>query len=375
MRHRRVVPHEIALTLVLRRILSGRPGSSATAWLRHVEPDLRAHLRRQVPDLSSATALTIRRPEGYSSHHVAIVEVAAGGEQGGVFLKAGRTAAQDARMDAEHRFLTEVAPLISQTMPGARCPAVLAYYPDRQVLLLQVVKGGSLRLALSGLGGIKLRRHLPAVLSLAAIWLGRLHTMTRTEDVGNPFAWIRQALEHPGIAGVFARYGDPGSHAAFLDVGRQLHRRYEAYRRPRCVIHGAFSPRHVLVDNDEIYVIDLEHSRSGYPYEDLATFLRAYEMLLPWKRLLASRSMNLAEQQDCFLRAYWAEAGLPTPMDGVIMRLARVHALAEALGGSGARSWKPARATALSVARWTWWGRRFRQVCRKELSALRDPEQ
>jgi Radical SAM superfamily len=40
------------------------------------------------------------------------------------------------------------------------------------------------------------------------------------------------------------------------------------------------------------------------------------------------------------------------------------------LSGSGARSWKPTRAAAISLLRKTWWRYRFRIACQEELRAL-----
>jgi hypothetical protein len=37
-------------------------------------------------------------------------------------------------------------------------------------------------------------------------------------------------------------------------------------------VHGVFAPYHILVSEGRIYVLDLESSRAGYPYEDLALF-------------------------------------------------------------------------------------------------------
>ena len=354
------------------RLLSWRLATSPwMAQIGEIEPDVRAYLRRLFPDGSDGTPMKLRTPAGYYSHHVAIVE-SLGERRCRVFLKAPRTAEQWERMAAEARFLTDVAPRLAGAFPSARCPEVLAYHPHRRFLLLEVVEGAPLRSVLFGLGGVEHPHTLPGLLELCGSWLARLHTVTRSGDDGNPFEWLVGALEHPRISRTVGDYASPTVYRDLLDLARRFGRHYEALRTPRCTIHGAFSPRHVLVGDHQAYVIDLEQTRVGYAYEDLATFLRAYDMLLPWKRVLAAWRLDPEEQKRVFLDAYRAEAGSWTDPDLVVMRLARVYSMAEVLGGSGAQSWRRVRAGTLSVVRRTWWRHRFRAVCREELSALRD---
>lgn len=271
-------------------------------------------------------------------------------------------------MAIEHRVLTEIAPRISDRNPATRCPRVLAYRPGSRMLALEVVKGPTLDAVLFGLAPTRERRQVGRLLELCGEWLAHFHAVTRTGEQRNPFAWALEQFTLPAVRAVFDRAAEGPTWVGLCEVARDLHDAYPTFRVARCAIHRVFAPYHVLVSEGRIYVIDLETSCTGYPYEDLALFDAYYELRLPWQTALAATRLPIAEQRRALLRGYARYApGFQEP-DEVVLRLARLHALIryplywESLGQ---------RVSSKSWLRWRWWWRRFRAVYAEELPLLR----
>ena len=168
---------------------------------------------------------------------------------------------------------------------------------------------------------------------------------------------------------VIERCGGRALHDEICGLASRIHENHATYRKRLCMVHGNFSLSQVLVQEDCIYVIDLAASHKGYPYEDLACFLTFYDVRLPWRRVIGAVRMSRNVQRRHFLAGYYGRPLEITGPDALIMRLARVLAMArfvQFLGGpdyavSGVGSW----------VSWPWFRHRFQVVCRQETEALR----
>jgi aminoglycoside phosphotransferase (APT) family kinase protein len=269
----------------------------------------------------------------------------------------------------EGAMLAEVTPLIRKNSPATRSPELMAYYPEEQFLLLEMVDGATLDSWVFGPSVRRAPRNLGDILRLCGVWLRRLHLQTQSPEEGNPFAWFLEELRGPSAEAVIKRCGGRELHTEVCDLASQMYDRHRTYRKPLCMVHGNFNPSHVLVRDDCIYVIDLAGSHMGYPYEDLAYFLTFHDIRMPWRRLIGAMRMLRQEQARHFLAGY--SAGLPalTEPETLIMRLARLVAMARFVqflegpehGTSGFATW----------VTWPWFRHRFREVCRQEVNALR----
>jgi hypothetical protein len=327
------------------------------------------------PDLPPDAPLRSRRLRGAGWHRIAVLEETR--EPGRrLVLKAlpeldsdnSKSVERHVRMmETEHRMLVEVAPRISEQNPATRCLRVLAYRPASRLLALEAVDGPTLDSVLFGLAPTRERSHVRSLLELCGEWLARFHGLTRTGEDGNPFEWVLEEFSLPAVRAVFDRWADGPSWAGLCEVARELRDAYPTFRVVRCAIHGVFAPYHVLVSDGRIYVIDLESSRAGYPYEDLALFEAYYDLRLPWETAVAATRLSIDEQRRALSRGYTRHAPAFREPDGLMFRLARLHALIrfplewERRGQRGSpKSW----------LRWRWWRRRFHAVYAEEMPVL-----
>lgn len=338
--------------------------------IRELEPEILGHLRRVFPEVPRDARLRFRPLRVDASHAMVLVETAKNPVRR-LLIKGPRTYdGSRQRVEHENWVLTEVAPRISADNPSTRCPQVLAYYPDRELLLLEMVGGTNLRSLLCGRAQLRGRASLPELLGLCGQWLARFHSLTRSGDEGNPFEWLGEALASPSSRMIFANHADHNTHELLQDVVKTLRREHADFLAPRCMIHGSFTPYHVLVQDDRIYVIDFEGGRIGYAYEDLAFFAAYYDILPPWRRALGARRIDLREQQRIFLESYLSRSAPLRQPERLILRLARLLAIARFLfylEGAKTRTGS-LRFRVLGP----WWRHRFRLACREELKALQE---
>jgi hypothetical protein len=336
----------------------------------------REMFREAFPDVPSDAPLRCRRMRGAGWHRLTILEAI--GEPGRrLVLKSvpapeGRSpqaAERHARMmAAEHDVLAEVAPRIAEQNPATRCPRVLAYRPARGALALEAVDGPTLDSVLFGLAPVPERGQVRRLLELCGEWLARFQELTRTGEEGNPFEWALEELTLPAVRTLFEGGADGSTWTGLCEVAQQLRDTYPSFRVPRCAIHGVFAPYHVLVSEGRVYVIDLESSQAGSPYEDLALFNAYYDLRRPWQRALAATRLPIEEQRQALLRGYARHAARSSELDAVMRRLARLLALIRF-----PLEWERQgqRASPKSRLRWAWWRRRFHAVYAEELPALR----
>jgi hypothetical protein len=170
------------------------------------------------------------------------------------------------------------------------------------------------------------------------------------------------------VGAVFDRCGLGRAEVELRRIANALGATYAAFRAPLGAVHGVFAPHHILVSEGRIYVLDLESSRTGYAYEDLALFRAYYDFRLPWRTALASARLPVAEQMRAFRAGYARHAPACDEPDELMLRLARLHALIGI-----ALSWQHADRphAAKSLLRWRWWRRCFLAAWAEELPVLR----
>jgi tRNA A-37 threonylcarbamoyl transferase component Bud32 len=312
-------------------------------------------------------------------HPVGVVHITNGLVDTCMFAKVQRTDYRGGQnLERELRFLSDVAPLITAENPALRCPNPIAYYPERGLLLMEFVPGDSLKRHLFEIKfGIKPtgRLNLAQLLSCTGQWLGSMHRLTAQSECGNPLEWLLQEFESTRTRDVFLRYSQKGNYDEMLSILRRCLDLKPNFRRNLCRLHGEFTPIHVMVANDAIYVVDFGNSKLGYAYEDVGLFAGFYDLLLPWRVAAGALRIKLDRQKELFLNGYFEQASSAfRPADTAIMRWVRLISFARMLnaGNGGER-------------KYTGWGRwaysrlalrmlrdNFTAVCRTELTALRE---
>lgn len=278
-------------------------------------------------------------------------------------------------LEHELHFLSNVAPLITAENPTLRSPVPVAYYPEQRLLLMEFVPGDSLK---HHLFNIKFeinpvgRDNLAELLRCAGRWLGSFHRLTQQNSPGNPLEWLLQEFEHKRTIEAFLFYSQKNDYDEMLSILKKCLDLNPKFRRNLCNVHGEFTPIHVMVAGDAIYVIDFGNSRLGYPYEDIGLFAGFYDCLPPWRILAGSMRIQLQTQKELFLSGYFEQYPATfNACDRAIMRLVRLISFARILNAGQPRSsgwgkWAYSRLAQRTLRN------RFTALCATELAALRD---
>ncbi len=278
-------------------------------------------------------------------------------------------------LSASWTFLSHVAPLITARNPYLRAPRPIAYYPDSGLLLMEFIPGHSLKDHLFDMKfGTKARQgiNLAQLLQLSGAWLGHLHRSTVQRESGNPLEWVLQQFTNERTVDVFLRYSQKDSYDELLSILRACIDHNPEFDRNLCMVHGEFTPIHVMVSGEAIFVVDFGYSKLGYPYEDVGLFTGFYDCLLPWRRAVGGMRLPLEKQKSLFLKGYFEQAPLKfDPADMAIMRWVRLISSARMLHRALRRSdglgkWAYSR-LGQRIA-----GSNFAALCREELAALRE---
>ncbi len=336
--------------------------------LRALEPAIRSHFARICPDMAHWPTLRTRPIGRDASHAMAVIEAADHPTCRLLAKGAPRHAGVRQSLAKEATVLAEITPKIRAHNSHTRSPEMIAYYPDRDVLLLELVPGVRLDVLVFGIGLRRQAGALPATLGLAAQWLSAFHTIMRSGDRGNPFDRLAERFERPSTRTVFSDYGGLPQWTEILRLLDSCRRRYGGHQETLTTIHGEFAPYHVLVDGDVVYVIDLASSDVGHPFEDVAFFTTFYDMALPWRRCAAAFREPIETQQEIFLRAYFAGRPRLTEVERAVMRFARIHA-ATRFAGQLVAPETTLRRLAAAVAK-PWVSQRLRHIWHVEIEAL-----
>ena len=138
------------------------------------------------------------------------------------------------------------------------------------------------------------------------------------------------------------------------------------------MVHGEFTPIHVMIAAPAIYVVDFGNSEPGFAYQDVGLFTGFYDCLLPWRAAAGAIRVNLKRQKELFLKGYREQAPhVFGPADMAIMRWVRLISSARMLEGSG-RRYKGIGENAYNQLTRRILTSTFAAHCREELAALRN---
>lgn len=321
--------------------------------------------------LAAASRVYVRALNEPGVHPAGVVHLRDGQRKESLFAKVQKsnyTGVQN--LEKEMYFLSKVAPLITAENPALRSPLPLAYYPDRRLLLMEFVPGNSLKHHLFDVVfNSAPRRNLGELLQSAGRWLGSLHRLTRKSTSENPLEWLLNQFESDRTRQAFELFSIKEDYESLRKLLRASLSAKPSLRRNLSDVHGEFTPIHVMVAGNAIYVVDFGNSREGFPYEDIGLFESFYDCLLPWRAAAGSYRMDLQMQRDNFVKGYFEEAGTAfTAADRAIMRWVRIISFARMLNGGqhrfqGWSGWAYSR-LALRTLR-----TRFVALCQNQLDA------
>ena len=325
-------------------------------------------LRLQLGGLQQLSSVKVSPLPGKSIHQIGLVEVSSGTRVIRSFVKANVPNYQgEQKLDIEHQVLTTIAPAISAQNDRLRCPRVLAMFPQEELLFLELIEARDLKSLLFDL--VPSRGDLPALLSLTGEWLGRLHRTTQGGE-GNPLDCLEERLDGDRIWGTFEKCGVRHLYRSIRHLLQHFRRTHHDLRRPLCQLHGEFTPLHVMVKGDSIYVIDFGSSSRGFAFEDVALFTSFYENLQPWRAPTGWFRVPFGVQKKLFITSYSEHSGQESQrIDDVVARFAGIWAMArhEFFWERPPANW-PERAY-LSFGR-AWMRRRFAALAGRELRKL-----
>jgi tRNA A-37 threonylcarbamoyl transferase component Bud32 len=306
-------------------------------------------------------------------HPVGVIHMTDGMATASLFAKAQKADYHGGQsLENESNFLSNVAPLIAAENPALRSPLPVAYYPDRGLLLMEFVPGNSLK---HHLFDLTFNRHgapnLGELLQHAGRWLGSLHRLTLNAAYGNPLDWLVHEFDKERTREAFILYSLKDSYVEMLSILKRCQTLNPRFQRNLCNVHGEFTPIHIMVANEAIYVVDFGNSRLGYLYEDIGLFEAFYDSLLPWRAFVGSYRIKLQVQKQLFLRGYLEQSPAPfSGADKAIMRWVRLISFARMLNGGQRRydGWQKWAYSSLALRALR---DRFTQACCDELIALR----
>lgn len=302
---------------------------------------LRAELARSpetfFPDLPRGGRLRLLTPDVQTSHLITVIETSANGMAHRLLAK-GVPLHEGVKqsVEVEHRMLRDVCPRLEASSPDVRCPHTVAYYPERNMLVMEWAPGNAL-------GSVLFRRLIfPGalrILRLCGRWLGLLHVTTRGAKRGRPFAAVLEQIRRTTVVEMLeAAAGVEGSRA-FLEVAERAALRYHDWEVPLVTAHYDFHPMNILVKSGRATVVDLASARSGFVYRDLGLFMAFFDAAPIWARWLAALKGALKSQLASFVAGYEETAGPLSPLDRCALRLYRVHSVAVWLRRLQASRW------------------------------------
>jgi tRNA A-37 threonylcarbamoyl transferase component Bud32 len=325
---------------------------------------LQPHVVGSIPAMVNVRSLS----RSTTIHAVAAVEIGRNGTALRCFAKGDVANYQGPqRLETEDHILRHVAPEIWKANPRTRCPQVLAFFPHHKLLLLEMVDGKSLKELLFDVGAT--RSDIPDLLALAGEWLGRFHAITRGEQA-DPFAWVKSAFAGKKVRDAFQECAVSELYSPLEGLLQRFAREYPDFRRPLYQLHAEFTPLHVLVKDDAIYVIDFGSSRRGFGYEDVALFTSFFDSLLPWRAVAGFLRLPLAQQKRTFMESYLmhCEETFGSP-DQIVMSFARLHAMAHYVSCREPIPFAWPTALYAQIGR-LWVRRQFAALARRELAFL-----
>jgi aminoglycoside phosphotransferase len=189
---------------------------------------------RGAPVRKATNALTFRPFTARAMHKLGTLELRNNGSTVRCFAKS--TAANyrgPQRLEWEEHVLRQVTPKIWAANANARTPQVLAFFPGRQLLLLEFVDGTPLK-------KLVFSRNIPRFVSLAGEWLARLHATTQTGEA-DPFAWLETAFAEEKVRTAFEHCSAAPLYQSILEFLRRFHQQVPNFRQPLCLLHGEFT--------------------------------------------------------------------------------------------------------------------------------------
>jgi aminoglycoside phosphotransferase (APT) family kinase protein len=306
-------------------------------------------------------------------HPAGIVQIANGVVRKSLFAKVEKPdyrGGQD--IQREFHYLANIGPLITAEHPTLRSPQPISYDSVQRLLLMEFVPGDSLKHCTFDLTRNQIAKdNLTELLQQVGRWLGSFHRLTLQSTSGNPLEWLLQEFTKKRTLDAFVLYSMKETYDEMLSILKRCLTLKPAFQRKQCVVHGEFTPIHVMDANGAIYVVDFGNSRVGYPYEDVGLFQSFYDCLFPWRAFIGSSRIRLRMQKELFLQGYFEQSAVPfSNADRAIMRWVRLISFARMLHGGKSR-----------YAGWGGWAysqlarctlrANFIRLCQTELAALK----
>ena len=300
------------------------PKSAIDEQTRFLKEAIDKNVEAFFPGLLDREAIRVYPCKARSRHLLTIIEAVYDGSRKRLLAKGapkGNIGNQDLR--AEYQLLSEICPQIDVRNALPCSPKIVAYFPERNLLVREWVHGRSLASALVGA-----RSFFPVRETLWRVgeWLGALHVATWDQERGSPCDFLLEYFCRPKVASSIHSWVGFQAYDELLTLVHDVTRR-NAGKTPLVITHHDFSPANVMLTESGFQIIDFASARPGFAYHDTTLFQCFYEALPFWRRRLMSRLEPVDVQMDAFMDGYKSKTGELWEFDRQMLSLFRLRSL------------------------------------------------
>lgn len=304
--------------------ISSYPESASDEQARFLKEEIDRNVEVFFPGWSGREKIRVSPFKARSRHLLTMIEAVEGGKQKRLLAKGaptGNIGNQD--LHVEYQLLSEICPKIDGSQASSCSPRIVAYYPERNLLVREWVQGRSLMSALVSPGAFFPVRE---TLWRVGEWLGALHAATWGREHGNPCDFLLEYFCRPNVAASIHSWLGPKAYDELLALVEKVTRR-DAGQTPLVITHHDFSPANVMITESGFQIIDFASARPGFAYHDITLFKCFYEILPFWKRRLMSRQEPIDVQVDVFMDGYRSKTGELWEFNQQMLSLFRLRSL------------------------------------------------
>jgi tRNA A-37 threonylcarbamoyl transferase component Bud32 len=304
--------------------VSSDPESASSEQARFLKEEIDKNVEAFFPGWLGREKIYVYPFKTRSRHFLTIIEAVDGRNRKRLLAKGapeGNIGNQN--LHAEYQLLSEICPKIESSHTLSCSPRIVAYFPERNLLVREWVHGRSLASALLGASSSFAARE---TLWRIGAWLGALHAVTWDQERGNPCDFLLEYFCRPKVASSIRSWLGPQGYDELLTLVQDVTRR-DAGQTPMLVTHHDFSPANVMVTESGFQIIDFASARPGFAYHDVTLFKCFYEALPFWRRRLMSRLEPIDVQMDAFMDGYKSKTGGLWEFDQQMLSLFRLRSL------------------------------------------------
>lgn len=216
----------------------------------------------------------------------------------------------DTASDVRQEYET-LAFLNKKSAHSFRVPRALDYFPEDNLLVMEKVKGESLKKIIDQSPFKKDGRDLESIFKRCGQWLRHFHeaTATGTETQIDTAKFIEKVRTTISMCKKFALNTYLLNR---VDEGMcRLTDKMTHLTLPVAMKHGDYQPRNILVDGRTIIALDISANKNDVVIKDVCNFLIGFRILGIQSVLPLFAPQRASQLEEAFLQGYYAEDSCP----------------------------------------------------------------